>query len=146
MKTFADKPSDVVRKWYIIDAKEASLGRISTIAAKLLAGKNKVEFTPHTDSGDFVIIVNAQDLVVTGKKLISKKYYRHSQYPGGIHQKTLGDIMASNPAEIFYKSVRGMLPDNKLRPGRLKRLKVYPGNEHEHQAQKPERIIIKEKI
>jgi large subunit ribosomal protein L13 len=146
MKTFSAKPSDVTRAWYVLDASEAPLGRVATRAAKLLLGKEKRQFTKHTDCGDYVIVVNASKLVVTGKKLEHKKYYRHSQYPGGLTTATLSETMAKKPEAAITHAIRGMLPDNKLRPERLKRLKVYAGPEHEHEAQKPAKLTIKERI
>ena len=144
MKTYSAKPSDVTRAWYVIDASEASLGRVATRVATLLTGKGKPQFTAHIDTGDFVIVVNADKLVVTGKKMQDKKYYRHSGFPGGIKEATLADKMAKDSTEVIIHAVRGMLPVNKLRDGRLKRLKVYAGTEHNHEAQKPETLSLKE--
>lgn len=144
MRTYSAKPSEVTRKWHLVDASQAPLGRLSTVIASLLTGKTKPMYTPHIDCGDYVVVVNADKLVVTGNKLEGKKYYRYSGYPGGIKQKTLGQKMASGSSEVIEHSVRGMLPVNKLRDGRLKRLKVYPGSEHEHTAQKPEELKIKD--
>lgn len=144
-KTFSAKPSDVVRKWYVLDASEVPLGRLSTKAATLLTGKEKPQFTHHIDTGDFVIIVNAEKLVVTGDKLKSKMYYRHSGYPGGLKEASLADKLAKGAStEVVERAIRGMLPVNKLRDGRLARLKVYAGSEHSHAAQKPETISLKE--
>lgn len=143
MKTYSAKPTDVVRKWYVIDAGEVSLGRLSTVAAGLLLGKGKPQFTKHIDTGDFVIVVNSDLLVVTGKKIDQKMYYRHSGYPGGLKEQTLKEKMAKDSTEVIIKSIRGMLPVNKLRDGRLLRLKVYPGGEHNHEAQKPEKLSVK---
>lgn len=143
MKTYSAKPSEVVRKWYIIDASDTSLGRISTVAARLLTGKDKPMYTPHIDSGDYVVIVNAENLVVTGKKLENKIYYKHSGYPGGLKEKSLKDVMEKDPTHAVLKSVRGMLPVNKLRQGRLERLKIYAGLEHPHDPQKPEKLNVK---
>lgn len=144
--TYSAKPADITRKWYVLDAKEAPLGRVATVAAKLLLGKEKTSFTKHVDGGDYVIIINASKLIVTGNKLKSKIYYRHSQYPGGLKESTLEEILVKRPEEIIIHAVRGMLPDNKLRPARLKRLKVYAEIEHEHAAQKPEILTIGEKL
>jgi large subunit ribosomal protein L13 len=138
MKTYSLKPTDITRKWYVIDASQAPLGRISTVAARLLIGKDKPSVTAHIDGGDYVIITNASKLVVTGKKLQDKIYYRHSGFPGGLYQRTLSEQMEIDPTKVIEHSVRGMLPVNKLRDGRLKRLKIYAGAEHEHAAQKPE--------
>jgi large subunit ribosomal protein L13 len=145
MKTYSAKPQDVTRAWHIIDASEAPLGRISTQAAKLLIGKEKTIFTKHIDCGDFVVIINADKLVVTGKKLEDKMYYRHSQYPGGLKSASLKEVMDKDSRKAVYSAIRGMLPVNKLRPARLARLKIYPGAEHNHEAQKPVKVQIKER-
>ena len=145
MKTFSAKPSDVTRKWYVIDAAEAPLGRTATLVATLLTGKGKPQFTQHIDTGDFVVVINAGNLQVTGQKMTDKMYYRHSGYPGGLHEASLKDVMAKNPERAVYEAVRGMLPVNKLRDGRLQRLKIYAGAEHNHAAQKPEPISVKGK-
>lgn len=144
MKTYSAKPSDVTRKWYVLDASEAPLGRVATKAATLLTGKEKPMFTHHIDTGDYVIIINAEKTVVTGKKATDKKYYRHSNYPGGLTELTFTEVMEKDPTAAIRKAVRGMLPVNKLRDERLKRLKIYAGSEHNHAAQKPEVIQIKE--
>jgi len=144
MKTYSAKPADVTRKWYVIDASEAPLGRIATVAATLLTGKGKPQFTTHIDTGDYVIIVNSDNLVVTGNKMEDKMYYRHSNYPGGLKETQLKDKMAKDSTEVIVKAIRGMLPVNKLRADRLDRLKVYAGQEHNHEAQKPEKLSIKE--
>ncbi|MDB5185827.1 MAG: rplM [Candidatus Saccharibacteria bacterium] len=143
-KTYSAKPSDVTRKWYVIDASEAPLGRVATVVATLLTGKGKPMFTHHIDTGDFVVIINAQDIVVTGKKMEDKKYYRHSNYPGGLTTTSLKEHMEKDPTFAITKAVRGMLPVNKLRSDRLLRLKVYAGSEHNHAAQKPEILSVKE--
>lgn len=143
MKTFSAKPSDVTRKWYVLDASEAPLGRVATKVATLLIGKGKPQFTQHIDTGDFVIITNAANVQVTGQKMTDKKYYRHSGYPGGLHEASLKDVLAKNPERAMYEAVRGMLPVNKLRDARLARLKIYAGGEHNHAAQKPESISMK---
>lgn len=144
MKTYSAKPTDVTRKWYVIDAAEAPLGRISTVAATLLTGKGKPMFTKHIDVGDYVIVINADNLVVTGNKMEDKMYYRHSGYPGGLKEAQLKEKMAKDSTEVIVKAIRGMLPVNKLRPGRLDRLKVYAGSEHNHEAQKPVAFSVKE--
>lgn len=144
MKTYSAKPTDVTRKWHIVDATEAPLGRLSTAVATLLTGKSKPMFTPHTDCGDYVIVINANNLVVTGQKLNDKTYTRHSGYPGSLKTTSLKEKMSKNPKAAIEHAVRGMLPDNKLRAPRLARLKVYEGNEHQHEAQKPEKFSIKE--
>lgn len=144
MKTYSAKPSDVTREWYVIDASEAPLGRLSTKVATLLTGKGKPMFTHHIDCGDFVVITNADKLVVTGDKLEKKKYYRHSGFPGGLTEATLADKMAKDSTEVIFKAVRGMLPVNKLRDERLKRLKIYAGSEHNHAPQQPKPLSLKE--
>lgn len=146
MKTFSLKPSAVSRVWYVINASEATLGRLSSEVAKLLIGKSKPNYTPHVDSGDYVIIVNAAELRVTGQKIDKKVYYRHSSYPGSLKKTTLEEKLAQDPTQVIFKSVRGMLPVNKLRDGRLKRLKIYPDAEHQHEAQKPRQISIRSKL
>jgi large subunit ribosomal protein L13 len=143
MKTYSAKPSDVVRKWYVIDASEATLGRVATKVATLLTGKGKPQFTQHIDTGDFVVIINAGNLQVTGNKMEDKMYYRHSGYPGGLKEASLKEVMAKTPDRALYEAVRGMLPVNKLRDPRLARLKIYQGAEHNHAAQKPEAISVK---
>ena len=140
MRTYSQKPSEVKRSWHLLDASELPLGRLSTIAASLLIGKGKPTVTAHVDGGDHVVIINAAKLVVTGGKAEKKVYYRHSNYPGGIKSATLTEKLIKDPSSIVFSSVRGMLPDNKLRSGRLDRLKVYPSNEHGHEAQKPQKI------
>lgn len=141
-KTYQAKPTDVTRKWYVIDAADVPLGRLATTAAALLTGKGKPMFTKHVDTGDYVIITNASNLVVTGKKLDQKMYYSHSGYPGGLTEKSLAAKMEQDPTSVVVQAVRGMLPVNKLRPARLERLKVY-GGEHAHEAQKPEVLSLK---
>ncbi|MDQ3065427.1 MAG: 50S ribosomal protein L13 [bacterium] len=143
MKTYSAKPTDVIRKWYVIDASEAPLGRISTKAATLLTGKEKPMFTKHIDCGDFVVIINAAQTVVTGQKTTDKMYYRHSNYPGGLTELSFNEVMAKDPTKPLFAAIRGMLPVNKLRDERLKRLKIYAGPEHNHAAQKPETISVK---
>lgn len=138
MKTFSAKPVDIDRKWHTLDASGKSLGRLAANAAQLLIGKSKSNYTPHMDGGDFVIIVNASEVKITGNKAASKKYYRHSGFPGGIRSKTYSEIYAENPTLAIQKAIRGMLPVNKLREPRLKRLKVYSSNKHQHQAQTSE--------
>lgn len=142
-RTFSQKPKDVSRSWYIIDAASAPLGRVATTAASLLLGKGKPTITSHVDSGDFVIIINAQNLVTTGGKESKKIYHRHSGFPGGIYSRTLSEQQKMDASKVLYKAVRGMLPNNKLRSGRLARLKIYPSQEHNHTAQKPIGIPVK---
>lgn len=143
MKTYSQKPTEVTRKWYVIDASTASFGRVATTAAGLLLGKGKPTVTPHTDGGDYVIVINAGQLQATGGKEDKKVYYRHSGFPGGIYSRTLTEQQAQDPTKVIFKAVRGMLPVNKLREGRLERLKIYEGAEHNHAAQKPEAISVK---
>ena len=144
MKTYSAKPTDVVRKWYVVDASEAPLGRMATRVATLLTGKGKPQFTHHIDCGDYVIIINAAKLVVTGDKLEKKMYYHHSHHPGGLKETALKDQIIKDPTKAVEHAVRGMLPVNKLRDGRLARLKIYAGSEHAHDPQKPEIISVKE--
>jgi large subunit ribosomal protein L13 len=143
MKTFSAKPSDITRKWYILDASEVPLGRLSTVAASLLLGKGKPTVTSHMDGGDFVIVINSDKLVVTGNKLEKKVYYRHSGFPGGIYKRTLQEAKDKDSTQVISHAIRGMLPVNKLRDGRLKRLKVYKDDQHQHSAQKPEVLSLK---
>ena len=143
MTTYSAKPSDVTRKWYVIDAADATLGRIATHIATLLTGKSKPMFTHHIDCGDFVIVVNADKLQVTGNKQTDKMYYHHSGYPGGLKETQLKDMVTKDSTRVIYQAVRGMLPVNKLRDGRLARLKIYAGTEHTHEAQKPEKLSLK---
>lgn len=142
-KTFSAKPTDITRKWYVLDASEVPLGRLSTVAASLLLGKGKPSITPHMDGGDFVVVINSDKLVVTGNKLEKKVYYRHSGFPGGIYKRTLQEAKDKDSTQVIIHSIRGMLPVNKLRDGRLKRLKVYKDDQHQHSAQKPEALSLK---
>lgn len=142
-KTYSAKPTEVTRKWYIIDASEAPVGRISTKIATLLTGKGKPMFTSHIDCGDFVVVINSDKTVFTGLKEENKKYYRHSGFPGGIKDRTVKEQRALDSTALIEKSVQGMLPVNKLRSERMKRLKIYKGAEHNHEAQKPEAISFK---
>jgi large subunit ribosomal protein L13 len=144
MKTYSAKPTDVTRQWYVVDASEAPLGRVATKVATLLTGKAKPQFTKHIDCGDFVVIINAKDIVATGDKLGKKVYYRHSGYPGGLKDATLAEKQAKDPAFAITHAVRGMLPANRLRDGRLLRLKVYAGADHQHAPQKPTLISVKD--
>jgi large subunit ribosomal protein L13 len=144
MKTYSAKPTDVDRQWYVVDAGEAPLGRLATKVATLLTGKGKPQFTKHIDCGDYVIVINAANTVVTGDKHNKKMYYRHSSYPGGLKEATLAEKMTKDPTFAITKAVRGMLPVNKLRDPRLQRLKVYAGAEHQHEPQKPTPISVKD--
>lgn len=136
-KTYSLKPKDIQRKWYLIDASSDSLGRIATQAARLLIGKDKAQFSQHIDCGDYVIIINASKIKVTGNKLIDKKYYHHSGHPGGLRTISLSEQMDNDPTKVIYHAIRGMLPFNKLSAERLKRLKIYAGGEHQHAPQQP---------
>jgi large subunit ribosomal protein L13 len=142
MKTYSQKPSEVTRKWVQLDASEAPLGRLATTVAKYLIGKYKPTYTAHIDGGDYVIVTNAAKLVVTGNKLEDKKYYRHSGYPGGIKERTLAEQLVKDPTKVIYDAVAGMLPRNKLHDDRIKRLKVYAGEEHAHAAQTPTKVEV----
>jgi large subunit ribosomal protein L13 len=142
-KTYSAKPTEVTRKWYVIDASEAPVGRISTKIATLLTGKGKPMFTSHIDCGDFVVVINSDKAVFTGKKEDDKIYYRHSGFPGGIKDRTVKEQRELKSETLIEKAVYGMVPVNKLRDGRMKRLKVYKGAEHNHEAQKPEAISFK---
>ena len=138
MSTFMANAGNIERKWYILDAAGKPLGRTATVAATLLRGKHKPEFTPHADCGDFVIVINAQDAVLTGKKLEQKFYYRHSGYVGGLKETKYRLLMQSKPELAMKLAVRGMLPKNKVSNSSLTRLKIFRGSEHKHDAQKPE--------
>ena len=142
-KTFSQKPADIARRWILIDTRDATLGRLSTEIAKYLTGKYKPTYTPHVDNGDYVVVVNASELVVTGTKETDKMYYRHSGFPGGLKEAELKDLRAKNPASVIESAVKGMLPKNKLAAGRMARLRVFPGTEHDHAAQKPEKVEVK---
>ncbi len=144
MKTYSAKPTDVTRKWYVIDASQAPLGRVATQIAKLLTGKDKPMFTHHIDVGDYVVVINAAHVQVTGNKMDTKMYYSHSGHPGGLKEATMREKQAKDPTNAIFHAVRGMLPVNKLRDARLERLKIYADAEHNHAAQKPEVITVKE--
>lgn len=140
--TFMAKPGQVERKWYVVDATDVPLGRLSAVVASILRGKNKPTFTPHTDTGDFVIVINAGQVKLTGKKATDKIYYRHSLYPGGLRSTTAGELRAKNPIRLIETSVKGMLPHNTLGRAQGMKLKVFAGAEHTHQAQQPEVLDI----
>ncbi len=142
MKTYIPSKEEISRKWWLVDAKGKILGRLATEIAKLLMGKDKPEYTPHLDMGDFVVVINAHKVRVTGGKEKKKIYYHHSGYPGGLKQRTFEELMERNPEEIIWRAVKGMLPKNKLRKKRLKRLKIYADENHSHAAQKPELLNI----
>ncbi|WP_068432704.1 50S ribosomal protein L13 [Piscicoccus intestinalis] len=137
MRTYTPKPGDIERTWHVIDATDVVLGRLASQAAQLLRGKHKPTFAPHVDTGDFVIIINADKVALTGAKLEQKKAYRHSGYPGGLRATSYTELMAKNPQRAVEKAIRGMLPKNSLARQQLSKLKVYAGDTHPHQAQKP---------
>lgn len=138
MKTFMASPATIDRKWYVVDATGMTLGRLASEVAKVLRGKNKPIFTPHIDTGDYVIVINAEKVAVTGKKLDQKIYYRHSDYVGGLKQATLREKLGNKPEEVIELAVKGMLPKGPLGRQMFKKLFVYAGPEHKHAAQKPE--------
>lgn len=138
MKSFVAKPNEIERKWYIIDAEGKTLGRLSSEIASILRGKHKPIFTPHVDTGDYVIVINAEKIVLTGKKLEQKAYRYHTGYAGGLKEISYGKLMEKNPEKIISLAVKGMLPKNSLGRAMFKKLKVYKGSEHKHEAQKPE--------
>jgi len=142
MKTFIAKKPDLEQKWYIIDAKDKVLGRLSTIIADKLRGKDKPIFSPHMDCGDSIIVINADKVKLTGNKMDKKMYQRHSGFPGGFREETAKHLMERKPTEILRQSVRGMLPKNKLRSVFMAKLKLYAGEEHPHEAQAPEKLDV----
>lgn len=140
--TYMAKPSEVERKWYVVDATDIPMGRLSTVVASILRGKNKPTFTPHIDTGDFVIVINAEKIKLTGKKATDKIYYHHTGYIGGIKQVSAGELRSTNPRRLIEMSVKGMLPKNTLGRAQGMKLHVYAGTEHTHQAQQPEVLDI----
>ena len=138
MKTYMANPDKIERKWYVVDAEGATLGRLASEIAKVLRGKNKPEYTPHIDTGDYVIVVNAEKVKVTGKKLQQKIYYNHSDYVGGMEETTLAELLAKKPEKVIELAVKGMLPKGPMGRDMIKKLHVYAGPEHANQAQKPE--------
>ncbi len=140
MKSFIAKPAEVERKWYVVDAEGKTLGRMASEIASVLRGKNKPTYTPHVDCGDYVIVINAEKVEVTGKKRKEKIYKRHTGYPGGLRETNFEKLQAKKPEEIIRHAVKGMLPDGKLGRQMFKKLKVYAGPEHAHAAQKPEKL------
>ena len=144
MKTWNAKPGEVDRRWYVVDAEGKTLGRLATRIADTLRGKGKPEYTPHVDTGDFVVVVNAEKVAVTGKKLDEKMYYRHSGYPGGLRARTLREQLDRQPAEVLRKAVKGMLPRNRLARQQLTKLKIYAGPEHPHTAQAPKPMKLED--
>ena len=137
MKTYTAKPKEIEQRWYVVDAEGKTLGRLATQIADTLRGKRKPQYTPHVDTGDFVVVVNAEKIAVTGAKRTDKKYYRHSGYPGGLKVRTFNDMMERRPEEIIRIAVKGMMPRNRLGRKQLTKLKVYAGPDHPHQAQSP---------
>lgn len=143
MKSYMASPSTIERKWYVVDATGHTLGRLSSEIASILRGKNKPTYTPHVDTGDYVIVVNAEKIKVTGKKMEQKIYYNHSEYVGGMKETTLAELMAKKPEDVITLAVKGMLPKGPLGRTMIKKLHVYAGPDHEHAAQKPEVLEIK---
>ncbi|MGE4506245.1 MAG: 50S ribosomal protein L13 [Desulfovibrionaceae bacterium] len=142
MKTYSPKPEDANREWFVVDATDKVLGRLATEIAGRLRGKHKAEFAPHMDMGDFVVVVNAEKIKVTGNKLEQKRYYKHSNYPGGLKSKTLAEMLAIKPENVITHAVKGMLPKNRMGRAQLKKLKVYAGGEHPHAAQQPKALDL----
>ena len=141
-KTWNAKPGDVDRRWYVVDAEGQTLGRLATRIADTLRGKHKAQYTPHVDTGDFVVVVNAEKIAVTGKKLDDKIYYRHSGYPGGLRTRTLREQLERRPTEVLRKAVKGMLPRNRLARQQITKLKIYAGPNHPHEAQAPKTMEV----
>jgi len=142
MRTYSAKPGEVQRDWYLVDADGKTLGRLATQIAERLRGKGKPQYTPHVDTGDFVVVVNAEKVRVTGNKLDDKLYYRHSGYPGGLRTRSLREQLDRQPAEVLRKAVKGMLPRNRLGRAQLTKLKIYAGPEHPHEAQAPKPLEV----
>ena len=142
-KTYSQKTAEISREWFLVDASELPLGRIATIVADKLIGKSKPTYTPHIDNGDFVVVINAADTVLTGNKETGKIYYRHSGFPGGIKDATAAEVREKFPERLIEKAVQGMLPKNKLSAGRMARLRVFTGAEHTHTAQTPKKVEVK---
>lgn len=142
MSTVSAKPGTVDRRWWIVDAEGQNLGRLASVIAETLAGKRSSWYTRHCDTGDFVVVVNAEKVAVTGNKLSDKRYWRHSGYPGGIRSRTLGEQLERRPEEVLRKAVRGMLPKNSLGRAQLTKLKIYAGGEHPHAAQQPKPLRL----
>jgi len=140
MKTYSQKASEINREWWVIDASSMPLGKLAVIVADKLMGKSKITYTPHIDNGDYVVVVNAKNLVVTGEKKLNKKYYHHSGFPGGLRELRLEEVIEKDPSKAIEAAVKGMLPKNKLSAERMKRLRVFDGAEHAHAAQNPKEI------
>ena len=143
MKSYMARPQEVERKWYVIDAEGRTLGRLATEIARILRGKNKPQYTPHVDVGDFVVVVNADRVAVTGKKAEQKLYRRHSGYPGGMKETSYEQMMERKPTEILRKAVYGMMPKTRLARQQFRKLKIYAGPEHPHAAQNPQRLEVR---
>ena len=142
MKTKSYKNTDLDKKWLLLDARDETLGRLSSKIASILMGKNKAQYTPHNDLGDYVVVVNAEKIRVTGNKDIQKKYYKHTGYPGGLKSSTFSEVIEKNPENVILKAVKGMLPKNKLSNSMISKLKVYEGDNHPHAAQNPIKIEL----
>jgi large subunit ribosomal protein L13 len=144
MKTYTAKKGEIAREWYVVDAEGQTLGRLATRIADTLRGKGKPQYTPHVDTGDFVIVVNADKIHVTGNKLDQKRYYRHSGYPGGLRSRTLREQLDRRPTEVLRTAVKGMLPKNRLARQQINKLKIYAGPEHPHEAQAPKPLPLED--
>ncbi|MBR3386166.1 50S ribosomal protein L13 [Candidatus Saccharibacteria bacterium] len=140
MKTYSQKTAEIKREWWVIDAGSMPLGKLAVVIADKLMGKSKVTYTPHIDNGDYVVVVNAKNIKVTGNKMVDKMYYRHSGFPGGLTELKLEEVIEKDPAVAIMAAVKGMLPKNKLAAGRLARLRIFDGAEHAHAAQNPKEI------
>ena len=140
MKTYSQKSSEISREWYLIDASSMPLGKLAVVIADKLMGKSKVTYTPHIDNGDYVVVINAKNIKATGTKMVDKKYYRHSGFPGGLTELSLKEVIEKNPSLAISEAVKGMMPKNKLAADRLKRLRIFDGAEHTHTAQNPKEI------
>jgi large subunit ribosomal protein L13 len=143
MKSYMARPLEVERRWYVVDAEGRTLGRLATEIARILRGKNKPQYTPHVDTGDFVVVVNAEKVVVTGKKAEQKVYRRHSGYPGGLKETSYERMMERRPTEILRRAVKGMMPKTRLARQQLRKLKIYAGPEHPHAAQSPQQYEVR---
>lgn len=144
-KTFSARPRDITQEWFIVDATDMVLGRLATKLAHILRGKHKAIYTPHMDTGDFIVVTNAEKITVTGRKTLQKIYYRHSGYPGGIYSRTFEEMLDKHPERILMNAVKGMLPKGPLGSAMLKKLKVYAGNEHPHSAQQPKSLVVEQR-
>ncbi len=142
MKTHVTKPADITKKWFIVDASGATLGRLAVVIADVLRGKNKANFSPSVDCGDYVVVINTDKVAVTGNKLLAKKYYNYSGFPGGMRELSLEELLAKDSRKVIYEAVKGMLPKNRLSSEIIAKMKLFPGAEHDHTAQKPEVLKI----